>query len=514
MSVGERQNVVAWLRQLAEHSQGESLLCVDRLSAADALLSPLYLGALHASQGKSESADDDSQSGLSRVRSLARHCRNRIAGWNSGRVRPTDVLFWPREITHVAVLSPIERALRSAGVSCRTLACERKCFADARAAAPDAVFAPAVWPRELRAARAAGRRRVDQLREIPEWNLPLPNHPQAGALASAARRTILKHLPEVFEAARNARLALERFNPRILVVGNDLTLEGRTACRVAAQLGVPTLAFMHGSLANNELHSCHIANRFVLHGEVNRIDLVGRGVPAEQLVVCGSPHLDNKPTQSGELNPELARVLGLRPNQPWILVATSGPGNATSHRHHATIIQNLRRLSDTLGDVPLVVKLHRKDRLEHYGPLLAGADPSRVFVISKADRRLPYDVFQWLQGCRLVLTTTSTVAVEAMLMQVPVVTMDFCGEAKNIDFIDAGATTHVRTSDELLSAVRGILDKGPGEAAERAARQYVEQAYYRVDGRAAERCAAEICRLGGISWPGEIAAPLAEAAPD
>jgi UDP-N-acetylglucosamine 2-epimerase len=172
----------------------------------------------------------------------------------------------------------------------------------------------------------------------------------------------------------------------------------------------------------------------------------------------------------------------------------------TSHRHHETIVEQLGQLASAVPEVPLVVKLHRKDRVDFYRKLIEEAHPGRVFVIPKEDRRLPYDIFEWLQGCPLVLTTTSTVAVEAMFMNVPVVTMDFCNEARGVDFIDAGATTHVRTPEALRQAVCEILASGaPAETAQRA-RQYVESAYFRVDGRAAERGAEEVCRLGGIAW--------------
>ena len=63
-----------------------------------------------------------------------------------------------------------------------------------------------------------------------------------------------------------------------------------------------------------------------------------------------------------------------------------------------------------------------------------------------------------------MLTGASTVAVEAMLMDVPVVTMDFRDEIHEVDFIDAGATMHVRTGEALVEAVAEIL---AGQCAER-----------------------------------------------
>ena len=62
---------------------------------------------------------------------------------------------------------------------------------------------------------------------------------------------------------------------------------------------------------------------------------------------------------------------------------------------------------------------------------------------------MPDDIFAWLQGCPVLVTGASTVAVEAMQMDVPVVTVDLANELHGIDFIDSGATFHA-TSEEAL----------------------------------------------------------------
>src|SRR4029079_7481214 len=134
-----------------------------------------------------------------------------------------------------------------------------------------------------------------------------------------------------------------------------------------------------------------------------------------------------------------------------ILVATSGPGHRISHEHHQVVIANLARLSAEFPDVPLVVKLHRKDRLEYYQQALDRRH--RLILVREESSGFPRGIFEWLSGCSVVLTGASPVAVEAMLMDVPVVTMDFCQEIRGVDFIDAGATTHVQTSDALSEAV-------------------------------------------------------------
>lgn len=416
-------------------------------------------------------------------------------------VTHTEVLFWPREVTHMSIVRSAVAALDARGVKSLTVTCANKSFHEASQAGLAPAFAPAAWPQALRAGRAARRSQRDRLlAEIDRW-LRETHAPRDRMFIASIYRTVRQKFELAALAVINAREALERTRPRVLVVGNDLTIEGRAGVRVAAQRGIPVVAYMHGALANNVLHARHCADRFLVHGPRHRDDLLRRGLSETQIEVIGAPYLDKRPQASDQLDPRLQAAFGLRPGEPWLLVATSGPGNAVSLAHHQQVVENLARLSAALPQVPLVIKLHRKDSPNNYERLQAGVAAGRVAISPYGDPRVPYDIFQWLPGCPLLLTGTSTVAVEAMLMQVPVITMDFCDEARGIDFIDEGATLHCRTGDELEAAVRQVL-AGPAPAELHArAQAYVASAYYKLDGRAAERGADVICHLAARGTP-------------
>jgi UDP-N-acetylglucosamine 2-epimerase len=326
------------------------------------------------------------------------------------------------------------------------------------------------------------------LAALDAWTLP--EFPQASTseVASVVRGTVIRFLPLVSEAVANARAALDMFEPKVLVVGNDITLEGRTGCRVAASRGVLSAIFMHGSLAGDALQSMHCADRVFVYGNVQRQALTLQGMGAERIVVCGSPSLDHRPRQTGQVHPLLQKRLGIGPGDPWLLVATSGPGHRISHHHHRIVIEQLQRLSRALPKVPVVVKLHRKDRLDYYRKALQDFDGTRLVVVAEETYGFPRDIFEWLQGCSVVLTGASMVAVEAMLMDVPVVTMDFCDEIREVDFIDFGATTHVTTAESLEGTVREILAaQAPTAEVNAAVQTYLKAAFHALDGCSSQR---------------------------
>lgn len=115
------------------------------------------------------------------------------------------------------------------------------------------------------------------------------------------------------------------------------------------------------------------------------------------------------------------------------------------------------RLSTRFPSVTFVAKLHPKDKIEYYREAQKKVSRFIVAFNQPNESGLPTDIFYWLQGCSLVLTGASAVAVEAMLMDVPVITVDFADELSNVDFIESGATIHVKTFMELEVAMHRVL---------------------------------------------------------
>ena len=499
--------VLNWLSELRAAMRTASfieLFDFDGVNALDVLLSPLYLAALNTLRSGGRESRPAAGRLVGRLRDWAYHrkidWRQRIAARHSAPVRPADVVLWTRDITHTVNMLPVAAALRERGTACGILACQANIFNELRERNVEAVYTLGAWPQIVRNARREGARRAKRLAAFGRW--PVPEIPLAEILERAVRTTTIRQLPQVSEAIANARATLDNFGCRVLVVGNDLTIEGRAASRVAAMRDIPTAVFMHGTITGGPLHALHYADRLLVFGDSQRRELVHLGVADERIVVCGAPSLDQRPHQTGRIHPMLESRLGLRSGEPWILVATSGPGHSISHAHHERVVANLVRLSAALPEVPLVVKLHRKDRIGYYQRGLKDRAGAKFFVIPHHTPGFPSDIFEWLQGCSMVLTGMSAVAMEAMLMDVPVITMDYCDEIRGADFIDAGATMHVRTGQALEAAVGKILAAGgaPEDVCQRV-QAYLKDAYLALDGCSAKRGAAALCELAESGKP-------------
>jgi len=494
---------MAALRAAVRDSELHAALDFDGIDALEVLLSPIYLAVLNTVRKGGATQQAVPQAILSAARlhlyRLKNAWRERQAAKLSAKGEPVDILLWSRDVTHSVILHPVAEAVRAAGASCSLMACQANTYYGLVERDRKTLYARALWPNELLAAHADGVRRAQEVAALRDWPMPgFPGNPQLD-LKSVLRHVLVEQLPVVSEAIANARAALDQLQPKVLVVGNDLTLEGRAGCLVAAQRGVPTAMFMHGSISADLMQAEHVAGRLLVYGNTHRQELIQLGVAEKRVVVCGAPNLDRRPLQHGGIHPELQNHLGLRPNDAWVLVATSGPGHRISHEHHNTVISNLVELCLAFPTLPVVVKLHRKDRLEYYQQGLKDCEAARLVIVAEGAHSFPRSIFDWLQGCSMVLTGASAVAVEAMLMNVPVITMDFRNEIHHVDFIDAQATTHVRSSAELIDAVRSLLERRPSPDRQKHVEHYLGEAFFALDGKSSARGAQALIELIGSS---------------
>ncbi|HTU23972.1 MAG TPA: UDP-N-acetylglucosamine 2-epimerase [Pirellulales bacterium] len=496
-----------WLEGVREQLQAARvwpLLDLEGVDAVDALLSPLFLAAMkQLRSGGHEGPRNVVGRLVESVRweayRVKRALAERRAAQRSAAVRHVDVLFWPRELAHYHGQGPVAKALAASGLTCAVMTCNHRAFDPLAERGVQAVHATHAWPEALAAARRDAGRRVQGLRQMrPERLPPFRQEGIECDLTSFYWHALADALPGGCESVANARAALARFEPRLLVVGNDITYEGRAGCLVARHQKVPSAVLHHGHSVGNALYGLHRADLIAVYSATERADLLAMGIDDGRVFVGGAPYLDDRQRQTGQVHPQLARLLGLRPGQAYVLVANSGPGHRVSHRQHELVIEQLMRLSNRFADVVFAVKLHRKDQMSYYRQAAERFGAHRLKIIPDGATEYPPDIFDWLQGCRAVLTGSSNVAVEAMLMDVPVISMDFCDEIHGIDFIDMGATLRVTSGEDLDDRLQAVLEGSIiVEPVKAKAAEYLHDSFSLLDGHAGERIAAALATLIG-----------------
>lgn len=274
-----------------------------------------------------------------------------------------------------------------------------------------------------------------------------------------------------------------RFDSRCLIVGNDLTLEGRAATKAFKQRSLITTCIQHGEMSG-ALDSKHVVDIFFLYGIAMKRYLEEKNYNVE-FVVSGAPYLDSKVFERN----------AIMDSRSDILIALSGPGNNTSYKQHDLFGKSIYRLACQYSDCKILIKLHPKDKIDYY-PVELGTLSNVKFVIQHNDSD---DIFHWLGHCKLLITGASMTAIEAMKLGVPVISMDYLNEYSAIDFVNKAVVVSVSSERQLLDVVSRLLnDQSFVESVTNNASVYADNYFHQHDKFSAsefivERIVQRIC---------------------
>jgi surface carbohydrate biosynthesis protein len=155
------------------------------------------------------------------------------------------------------------------------------------------------------------------------------------------------------------------------------------------------------------------------------------------------------------------------------------------YREHSPLIVELARRRSAWT---VIVKVHPSDQLSRF--LWMRESAASIYVVQAAPIR------ELLNHCDVLLQRCSTSANEAWLLGKPVLSLGTEREALRISPSYAAGNETVRTLDEIVGAVdRFLKEPRISEDQERARDAFIEETYFRVDGKCSERCARRIDEL-------------------
>jgi len=136
-----------------------------------------------------------------------------------------------------------------------------------------------------------------------------------------------------------------------------------------------------------------------------------------------------------------------------------------------------------------IFKLHRKDKEAYYKETVSLFSNTCIvpFINSVSE-----DIYEWIFHSDLLITGASTTALEALVLEKPVITMDLLGELPTFDFITFGATLHTRHKERLIENLASIIEKTiVHEESRRRASEYLKECFANFGGTSASQLIAE-----------------------
>jgi CDP-glycerol glycerophosphotransferase (TagB/SpsB family) len=214
--------------------------------------------------------------------------------------------------------------------------------------------------------------------------------------------------------------------------------------------------------------------------------------PEKNIVVAGQPRYDSIHSLKKHLNKiEISKQYNISENKKIILWTTQlhGFNDEENNRTLDCIFKTFRDLNNCL----LIIKQH-PDEGQFYTDLLEKYRKKYnvcCLIIPKKS-----DILEQIFICDLMITKTSTTALEAIALNKPVIILDLVGKANNVNYVDAGVAIGVLSCDTLKNAVEKLLKSDEELAKYRA--NYVSNYLYNLDGKSSERIVNTLIQLTKI----------------
>jgi glycosyltransferase involved in cell wall biosynthesis len=285
-------------------------------------------------------------------------------------------------------------------------------------------------------------------------------------------------------------------NPDVILLIDEYNPIGRATVVAGKVCKVPTIALQHGvfgltepgykhnqneiSIASGDkTHCCPLPDKTAVFGPYYQKLLYDVGNYSKgSVIVTGSPRYDSIINMRDELNSiKIFSQLKLNPDKKLIVYTSQPINKMESDRILSCILKSITNFPNT----QLVIKMHPSERLVNK-ELLAKFDVERVTIIKTID------IYELLNACDVMITPFSTTALEAMILDKPVITLNLTGLPDKIPYAKSGAAIGVCNDDELTPALKSIFedDDVKQELASKR-KDFVCEHAYEMDGFASKR---------------------------
>lgn len=156
-------------------------------------------------------------------------------------------------------------------------------------------------------------------------------------------------------------------------------------------------------------------------------------------------------------------------------------------------LKNFKAVFDTMQNiknVTLIIKQHPGEG-KRYTKMLE--DCLNDYTLNAVVMPKNSDTYEQLFICDLLITKTSTTAMEAVALNKPVIILNLSGDSDPVDYVKEGVAFGVYNEEDLKPAIEKLVEDDFEQAKNR--KEYIEKYLYKIDGKAAERVVSFLIQI-------------------
>ena len=313
------------------------------------------------------------------------------------------------------------------------------------------------------------------------------------------------YLPLVVRGMELIKEMTTRIELDILISPSDADPVVRAMMRTLQHQSRKTLVLHHGvdyftpeaSEAFGKLLVPPVADKIETWGDASKDWLTSWGASPNRVEVASCSDFDDYLSAANHSNGSVRRHLRIPPDKKVILYALDHSNRETWHPYivqtRDEIIQHLRDVIERVAASPqlyLIVRPHPGDRRPE--------DVRQVVRDSRHDNILYSDIplIHQLPAADILLTHSSSSALEAMIFNKDVVIYNPTGRPEVVPYAEEGAALKIESKEELVPAILEVLADGSRQTKlAESRRKFVSRCAGPIDGRATQNIADIILRM-------------------
>lgn len=288
-----------------------------------------------------------------------------------------------------------------------------------------------------------------------------------------------------------AEHVLMEHRPALIVSADDADQRCRIYSLLGKKLGIPSLLVQQGLTHRTYPEWIFFSmSEVAAMGDISRADMLSQNIPEKRITVTGHPGFDRLLIPDPEACALMRSELGVKDGQFMVLFASQPYqyGGFRTPDIHLEMIKAIIKAANSLEHIKLVVQPHPiEDR--HKLQKILGHGPRIVMVERAADISL------LVKTCDVLITFTSTVALQALYIGKPVINVAFSESGLAALYLESSATWVSRSTEEIrlqLQSLTGARRELEIARKEKARQRFVREWAYLPDGEAAARVGKKI----------------------
>ncbi len=273
---------------------------------------------------------------------------------------------------------------------------------------------------------------------------------------------------EIARYAASARHVLARHRPAVIVSPDVADARTRAFTLLGAAAGVPTVEVQFGACGPEAIEwRFFAADTAAVWGRQSRDVLISHNVPAERVIVTGSPRHD---ALFGVTTTEVKAFrdrFRVPPGNLVVVFGSTASMKAYDNSPDAPILRDMKHAifaaAASLPTLTLIVKPHPLEEVNETRAL--ASDAVNIVFAERTE-----DIRPLTRTCDAFVTLGSASTLDAVILEKPTICPSFPGWRWSELFVNSGAVAVPQTADEVAALLRELsVDSGAALLARHAA---------------------------------------------